>query len=235
MILDIPTPHLVATGIATVVAGVAAVFYKRIASGIVWGLHRAGIKIRTDFGYHVNCPGQRVEHMLSEIQSQLRMNGGSSMHDAVRRTERMVVALTREVRYLRVGHDLFTESVSFPAFRTDVKGHTVWVNRVLKLLAGITDDADAMGLGWLSMVHSGDRDRVRANWLKAIEEQREYSDQYRIVTRPHSKIITIVSTAKPIRTDEGIMGWSGTFKIVAGRREGGPVEGEHVREHVEVA
>lgn len=214
MTINLDIAHYIAVGVSAVVVGLLAVFYKQVTSAIVWLLHRLGVRFKRSFGYHVNCPGDAVAKALQDIRAQLQSNGGTSIRDAVMRTEQRVMGLSREVRHLRVTHDLFTESMNFPAFRADADGKTVWMNRVLKLIAGITDDNDALGMAWLSLVHPDDRDKVRDHWLKAVEERREYSDKYRVVTRPYGKVITIASLAKPIRTEGTLTGWSGTFRIL---------------------
>ena len=223
MIFDIPIETAVATGIATVFVGLCAAFHKRITDGIVWLLHRTITRIKKDYNYHVNCPGAEMMAMVADIQAQLRTNGGSTMLDAVHRIERGQKILAREMKFMRIGQDLFTESINFPAYHTDHLGMTTWINKVMKIMTGITADEDVMGLGWLSMVHPDDREHVRRVWLEAIADRRDYSDEYRIVSQATGKTILISSSARVIRTDDGIVGWSGTFKIVGGRREGDAV------------
>ena len=150
---------------------------------------------------------------IGEILAQVRTNGGSSIKDAIVRMEKRVGVLAEEVRYLRVGHDLQTEATNYPQFRADEKGHTVWVNRAMKLAAGLTDDDQVMGTAWLNHVHKDDRDKVRDNWFLAVAEKREYADEYRIVVPPANRIFYIVALAKPIRVDGVVAGWSGTIKV----------------------
>lgn len=234
MILNLPIETVITTGAATVFVGLCAAFHKKITNGLVWVFHRTVTRIKKDYAYHINCPGAEMMKMVADIQAQLRTNGGSTMLDAVHRIERGQKVLTREMKFMRIAQDLFTESINFPAFHTNHLGMTTWINKVLKLLAGITADEDAMGLGWLSMVHPDDRERVRRVWLEAIADKRDYSDEYRIISATTGKTMLISSVAKVIRTDDGIVGWSGTFKIVGGRREADGTELHPVAEHAGV-
>ena len=226
MILNLPIENVVTIAASTVFVGLCAAFHRKITNGVIWLVHRTVTRIKKDYNYHVNCPGAEMMKMVADIQAQLRTNGGSTMLDVVHRIERGQKVLAREMKFLRIGQDLFTESINFPAFHTDHLGMTTWINKVLKMLAGITSDEDAFGLGWLSMVHPEDRERVRRVWLEAINDKRDYADEYRIVSQPSGKVLTIASTAKVIRTEDGVVGWSGTFKVIDGRREG-----DHVPEH----
>jgi diguanylate cyclase (GGDEF)-like protein/PAS domain S-box-containing protein len=83
---------------------------------------------------------------------------------------------------------------------TDATGARIFVNDRWCELAAMTREA-ALGDGWLAAIHPADRDRVATEWTKAIDERREFSQEYRF-QRPDGSIIWVAGVGKAIDPDD---------------------------------
>lgn len=85
-----------------------------------------------------------------------------SKHNPTNEAERVALAATSLVGVFRLTPD----------------GHCQYVNACWCKIAGISATA-AQGSNWIQAVHPDDRDRVWADWHKAIEQQAPFQSQYR--------------------------------------------------------
>jgi len=118
---------------------------------------------------------QSVLVMLRRIEAEFRPNGGGSIRDALVRLERDV---ERIYTIKRVMIDL-SESA---AFETDGAGDCVWASAGYMSLVG-RPWADLSGDGWTIVIHQDDRDKVFAEWSKAVERHARFEMAYRYVNR----------------------------------------------------
>jgi PAS domain S-box-containing protein len=87
----------------------------------------------------------------------------------------------------------------------------------LLTLAGITLE-EGMGHTWIRTIHPDDRERVLAAASRAATEQRELSQEYRILTRTKEEC-WVHTTATAIRSPEGeVTGYVGTIENITERR-----------------
>lgn len=109
--------------------------------------------------------------VLLEIAEQFKPNHGSSLRDAVDRIE-ISLAHLRSV-------DRILLSMSPKAhFETDQHGLCVWANEGYQRLTGLSLQ-ECIGNGWINSVAFQDREAVFDEWNAAIEEQRNFSAEYR--------------------------------------------------------
>lgn len=127
--------------------------------------------------------------MLDRIEKEFRPNGGGSMRDALTRLERDV---ERIYAIKRVMIDLSDAS----AFETDAAGHCVWASvNYMELVE--RPWSDIKGDGWTIVIHQDDREKVFAEWAKAVSRGGRFEMAYRYVTRT-GRAIPVQVIAVPI-------------------------------------
>jgi PAS domain S-box-containing protein len=95
-------------------------------------------------------------------------------------------------------------------FRTDAKGHCLYVNRRWCEISGLTPD-EALGEGWIQAIHADDRDRVFTQWYDAARNNRPFQLEYRFQA-PDGTITWVVGNAKAVAEPSGkILGYVGTI------------------------
>ena len=83
---------------------------------------------------------------------------------------------------------------------TDASGARIFVNDRWCELAGMSRNV-ALGDGWLAALHPADRDRVATEWKKAIDEHREFSQEYRFL-RPDGSIVWVAGAGRALDPDD---------------------------------
>ena len=95
-------------------------------------------------------------------------------------------------------------------FRTDADGQTTYVNPQWSQISGLSFE-DAIGNGWLNVVHPADREKVVKEWETSTEMEVNSYSEYRFI-RPDGKIAWVKGQAVPDRNAEGeIIGYIGTI------------------------
>uniref|UniRef100_UPI00286B204F PAS domain S-box protein n=1 Tax=Chamaesiphon sp. VAR_48_metabat_135_sub TaxID=2964699 RepID=UPI00286B204F len=120
------------------------------------------------------------------------------------------------------------ETLPVGIFRTDASGKGIYHNNRWYQIAGVSPEA-ARGKGWIQSLHPEDRDRVPAEWQKAIQEHRPFQLEYRF-QRPDGQVTWVYGQAKAERDAQGqIIGYAGTLTdISAAKRD------EAVRKQAEI-
>jgi len=89
-----------------------------------------------------------------------------------------IFRLFEDIRRLEIRAQLVERELEIGIFIAGVDGQWEFSNERLGKLLG--DSRDLVGLGWLSSVVLGQRDRVLRNWKKSIANQTPYEDSYTI-------------------------------------------------------
>jgi len=136
------------------------------------------------------------------IRAELTPNGGGSMRDETRRA-------ARDVRMLGATFRAYVENTDEGIFEADFSGacthsnatYLRWTERSIK---------DVIGWGWTNCIAEYDRERVREAWDSAVEEKREFSGRYAMVTASGSEF-SVDTTAIPVRDPSNgeTSGWVG--------------------------
>jgi len=93
----------------------------------------------------------------------------------------------------------------------DATGALTVMREPFSVVTGL-DTKEALGDGWLAIVHPGDKARVRRAWRDAIENGATYNAEFRARTGDGYRIMR--SRAVPVRSGDRILGWSGTTQDI---------------------
>ncbi len=103
-------------------------------------------------------------------------------------------------------------------FRTDLQGKTTYVNPRWCEISGLAT-AQALGNGWLSVVHPEDRDPLAAGWRQTTQDQSTSVTEYRFL-RPDGTLVWVMGQAVPERDSSGkIVGYVGTITDITERKQ----------------
>lgn len=101
-------------------------------------------------------------------------------------------------------------------FRTDAAGKTIYVNPRWCELTQVTA-AEAMGDGWMRVIHPDDREMTRANWFDRASKGLPSQADYRIV-QPNGSVIWVLGYAEPEISDGKLKGYIGTITDITERK-----------------
>ena len=149
--------------------------------------------IKTDIG----ALSAQVELVITE----LRPNGGASIRDSLNRIElRQVLQEQRQKAIL--------SDMSVGVFETNNEGEFVWVNRKYLRMTGRAPD-EVKGSGWINTIAHRDRERVVMAWNKAIEEEREFEEEFLMITPDDERVQVSARTYKMETKESGPLGFLG--------------------------
>jgi PAS domain S-box-containing protein len=128
---------------------------------------------------------------------------------SIERAQAQTLLAASEQRYVSL-----TETLPVGIFRTDPSGKGIYHNNRWYEIAGVTPEA-ARGQGWIQSLHPEDRDRVPAEWQKAIQEHRPFQLEYRF-QRPDGTVTWVYGQAEAERDAEGqIIGYAGALTDIS--------------------
>lgn len=136
---------------------------------------------------------------LREIRSQLRPNGGSSLHDVVH-----AMAAAQRAR---------DDREAAPLFWTDADGKLTHANRAYQQLTGRTA-AELHGSGWVNTVAVEDRERVLELWRDAVAEGRDLDDRYRLRDAGDRLRLCAVHACRLLDHSGRLLGYYGELRAV---------------------
>lgn len=103
-------------------------------------------------------------------------------------------------------------------FRTNKYGLTTYVNPTWCRISGLSAD-EALGEGWLKVVHPDDRTSLRENWEKSAKLQIPSLADYRFV-QPDGSITWVIGQAMPEMNDDNqVVGYVGTITDITERKQ----------------
>ncbi|MGK7926690.1 MAG: EAL domain-containing protein [Spirulina sp.] len=104
-------------------------------------------------------------------------------------------------------------------FRTDRLGNYLDVNERWCVLAGMTPEESA-GMGWTRSLHPEDRDRIRAEWYRAVQQELPFkSCEYRLL-RPDGRQTWVFAQAALQTDNKGQpLGYVGTITEITERKQ----------------
>ena len=121
----------------------------------------------------------------------------------------------------RLSEDRFnglTKSVPVVVFYTDLFGNCQYVNERWYEFTGYKEQ-DALGKGWISIVHPDDRDQVIKAWDELIEGKKDFELKYRFNTR-NDAVLWVYGNAVPVfDPDNHLEGFIGTITDLTNDRE----------------
>lgn len=158
------------------------------------------------FAASFNDRMDRIEGTMSDrfasIEKELKPNGGDSLRDIVDGLRSSQMFQDRSYEAMLDLHDE-------PYFKSDRFGLCVWVNRAYLRLIGKSTE-ETRGNGWINAIHPDDRSKVFAEWRAAIDQNRNFEMEYRVLS-PGGPII-VRADAKALRDPKGnLIGFIGSI------------------------
>ena len=121
---------------------------------------------------------------------------------------------------LRQGEERFRSlSAASPIgiYQNDVHGNCVYTNKRLQEMAGLTL-SDSLGSGWTNTLVPEDKEAVRTAWQTCVQEQREFSHEFRWL-RPDGTMRWVHSRAARMHSEAGqLLGYVGTTEDITERK-----------------
>ena len=171
---------------------------------------------------HVTTALLKMPEDLRRIYSELQVNGGRTLRDAVVRIEQAVHdqqnALLATDQKLAMIADASENRRG--CFETDSQGRRTYVSIGYSRLVG-QPASESLGTSWIHSVHPEDRERVLEEWNASVAGERSFDMTYRKINGDH--VFWVNTRATPVRDANGkITGWFGVVIVV---------EGEHHEPH----
>lgn len=102
-------------------------------------------------------------------------------------------------------------------FMTDIQGHCIYTNPCCQRICGYTFE-EALGEGWLQFIHPEERQKIAAEWFKAVSQRQEFFGETCYVRKDGSLCFGRVRSA-PLFSDTGeLMGYVGTIEDITESR-----------------
>lgn len=151
--------------------------------------------------------GRKVTEQWNRMVQELTPNGGSSIKDAIGRIE------TRQLIEVQVRKALNNDAI-YGIWESDAEGKCTYASRTCQRLVGRSYE-DLEGWGWVSAVHADDRKRVSEGWKLALEQKREFNDEFRIL-KPDGSETQVISVGHPLKDRDGnLKGYVGQLATLA--------------------
>lgn len=184
---------------AAFVGGVVAVtrrFYKT-TSGIVDGVKYLNEEVRPALAAFKQHVEQDVGPTLKALKAQLMPNGGSSLHDRIKRIDERVLIMEARQK-------LLDTNSAVGEFQTDEFGLCMYANSTLCDMYGLTE-SQMIGNGWLRAVVAEERQSVYDKWMGAVRNDFPYECRYRVrcCAEGGGETFEVQATAVAIRDSSG--------------------------------
>jgi PAS domain S-box-containing protein len=116
-------------------------------------------------------------------------------------------------------YQALTEVSPVGIFYTDVLGNCLYVNERWCQIAGITCE-EALGEGWVQGIHPDDRDRIFAEWYRAMQEKLPFKSEYRFQRLNSSQVKWVLGQAVGQLGENGeVKGYVGTITDITERKQ----------------
>jgi PAS domain S-box-containing protein len=133
----------------------------------------------------------KMDEQLQLIAAEMKPNGGHSMRDVINRVESRLVL--QDERAKAIANDSAEALMEM-----DATGAMVWCNRTYSRMVG-RDKSELMGWGFLNTIDPRDRERVKDEWLEAVQNGIAYENTERKL-RPDGKVFTVNVITQPLRS-----------------------------------
>ncbi len=134
---------------------------------------------------------------------------------------RDITALRRAMEQLALSERRFHELVQIApvgVFETDASGDCLYVNQRWCEIAGMSPE-QAQGKGWTNALYPGDRERVSAQWYRAVAGHTPFQAEYRY-QRQDGVVRWALCNGIPQRDPDGsLAGFMGTVTDISGNKD----------------
>ena len=200
--------NMVAASFVLIIIGTVVAFYiSRSLTKPVTRLREIAEDIRED------KPDVVIDTDLKESQNEIG-DLAVSFDRMIKKRKQVEEALKKSEEQFRT----FTQISPVGVFISDVDGHTVYWNKRLDEITGISAD-EGKGKGWEQGIHPEDRERVAAKWYESVKKRAAFRSEYRFLHRSGRTIWTI-GQAVPMRDSGGeVVGFVGTITDITDLKE----------------
>lgn len=150
-----------------------------------------------------------MEAALQAVKHEVLPNSGSSLRDAVSRTESTVALI---VAQQRARDDAEDEVVRLDL---DGEGKVTWLAAALMRWTERTSD-ELKGSGWMSWIHPDEREDVAEEFARCIRHRRQFDAAFRLIDRSGDTTMVRMS-AVPVAIRVGMSDqtkWTATMKRI---------------------
>lgn len=148
---------------------------------------------------------------IARLSQELAPNGGTSLRDAVHRIECNMATIHAKVRMMFRHSDIILFESNAYGEWTSIVGHFGEV-------VGLSND-QLLGFGWVNALHPEDQDRVFADWMKAIEQERDWISQFATRNRETGATIEHRVHAQRVLRHGELVGYLGVIELDTSEEE----------------
>lgn len=142
---------------------------------------------------------------VKKLTKEIMPNDGSSLSDKIRAMETRLTIIDQST-------NVMADVRPHPLFKTDDKGHPIFLNRAWLSLTGLSA-SDAQGDGWINAIWPEDRKHIYEEWEAAIEQERDFSHDLRM-KRADGSPVWVSCTARVMKDVQGkVVGWYGVINM----------------------
>jgi len=133
-----------------------------------------------------------------------------------------IAALEAELASRRASESMYRTAMELSgrmAWAADAEGAVTVMRTPFSTVTGVAEE-DALGDGWMSIVHPDDLDKVKRVWRAAVASGERYDCEFR-ARRSDGSYRLMRSRGVPLRgEDQTIIGWTGTTEDIEEKRLG---------------
>jgi PAS domain S-box-containing protein len=145
-----------------------------------------------------------IEAKLIQVHKEFLPNGGSSLRDIVNKID--LRTRKTEERQKAILND-----TSYAVFEADESGDFIYINRAFTDYLSKTQE-ECLGTNWINSIFHEDRDLVKKEWYDCISQKRDFTMQFRLVSR-HNDVYPVHANAQALKSQtSSIIGWFGVIQ-----------------------
>ena len=135
---------------------------------------------------------------ITFIVSELKLNGGTSVKDAINRNEETLLRIEGNLSLANERQRARMLDTQEMIFETDCSGDCIWVNRTYTRTVQRAMP-ELLGKGWVNGISVDHRESVVLEWYKAVEDGREFEMDFDFQT-PDGVLIPVMCRSYRMRS-----------------------------------
>lgn len=146
---------------------------------------------------------------VDALAAQFERNGGSSLRDAVDRTNASVKSFGEALEELNIrGRTRWRMDYGVPGWEADDRGRWISANTKLCDMFEVSEE-DLTGMNWKNIVYHQDADKLFAAWERVVRESSHLNTSARCLTSC-GDLVHIRFKAHAMKINGRVVGWIGT-------------------------
>jgi PAS domain S-box-containing protein len=150
------------------------------------------------------------------------------LHETIERevAEHLETLRQENIKYKQIQASLQASEAKFRSlgesspdgiFLADTAGQWIYSNSQAMKLTGL-DNKETLGHGWTKAVHPEDKEKILALWSQALQERKDFAQEFRLMT-PAAEVRWVLCRTAAIRYEDGGAsqsgGYAGTLKDIS--------------------